>query len=160
MYDWIRGGNFKRTVNNIKRYHEHSGRKVVIVSTVSVYNWMHLPELIDYWTDIEGVDRISMSNLVTFPKYCSPCYLDVHHIEEGRNKLFDYLKDQNKISDTYYETDNLHLSGMNNILSVMQGDDDIKLIQDRMIQWIDFCLVARENNEDIYELAPYLEDYR
>jgi len=29
-----------------------------------------------------------------------------------------------------------------------------------MIQWIDFCLVARENNEDIYELAPYLEDYR
>ena len=160
MYDWIRGGNFKRTVNNIKRYHEHSGRKVVIVSTVSVYNWMHLPELIDYWKDIDGVDRISMANLVTFPKYCSPCYLDEHHIEEGRDKLFNYLKDWNKISDTYYETDNLHLSGMNNVLSVVQGDDDIKLIQERMIKWIDFCLVARENNEDIYELAPYLEDYR
>ena len=96
MYDWIRGGNFKKTVNNIKRYHEHSGRKVVIVSTVSVYNWMHLPELIDYWKTIEGVDRISMANLVTFPKYCSPCYLDEHHIEEGRNKLFDYLKDWDK----------------------------------------------------------------
>jgi hypothetical protein len=73
--------------------------------------------------------------------------------------LFDYLKDWNKISDTYYETDNLHLSGMNNVLSVVQGDDDVKLIQERMIQWIDFCLVARENNEDIYELAPYLREY-
>ena len=49
---------------------------------------------------------------------------------------------------------------MNNVLSVVQGDDDIKLIQERMIKWIDFCLVARENNEDIYELAPYLNDYR
>ena len=39
-------------------------------------------------------------------------------------------------------------------------ENDIKLIQERMIKWIDFCLVARENNEDIYELAPYLKEYR
>ena len=40
LYDWIRCGNFDKTINNINRYHVHSGRKVVIVSTVSVYNWM------------------------------------------------------------------------------------------------------------------------
>jgi hypothetical protein len=33
-------------------------------------------------------------------------------------------------------------------------------IRKRMVDWIDFCLVARENNEDIYELAPYLKEYR
>ncbi len=82
LYNWIRGGNFEKTVNNINRYYEYAKRKIVIVSTVSIYNWMHLPELIDYWKDIEGVSRISMANIVTFPMYCSPLYLPVHQIEE------------------------------------------------------------------------------
>ena len=31
--------------------------------------------------------------------------------------------------------------------------------QRRMIQWIDFCFIARNNDEDIYELSPYLKEY-
>ena len=38
----------------------------------------------------------------------------------------------------------------------VKGND---VIQKRMIEWIDFCLIARQNNEDIYELAPYLKEY-
>jgi len=30
----------------------------------------------------------------------------------------------------------------------------------RMMDWIDFCLIARQNNEDIFELAPYLNEYK
>ena len=36
---------------------------------------------------------------------------------------------------------------------------NIRVIQKRMIEWIDFCLIVRQNNEDIYELAPYLKEY-
>lgn len=160
MYDWIRGGNFKRTVNNIKRYHAVAGRKPVIVSTISIYNWMHLPELIDFWKDIEGIDRISMANLVTFPKYCSPLYLHQRHIQEGLNNFFNYLKSYKKENDHLYTSDKLVVSGVNNILSVQPETAGRGTVQRRMGEWIDFCLVARENNEDIYDLAPYLREYR
>ena len=29
-----------------------------------------------------------------------------------------------------------------------------------MMKWIDYCLIARFNNEDIFELAPYLMEYK
>ncbi len=166
MYDWVRGGNFKRTVNNIKRYHEHSGRKVVIVSTVSVYNWMHLPELIDYWKDIDGVDRISMANMVTFPKYCSPLYLKDKHIQEGLDKFYNYLNSDPWVFNEHhqaYHQPKLTAHGLGNMNSVQPGLfslDEKFIIQNRMTKWIDFCQVARENNEDIYELAPYLREYK
>lgn len=164
MYDWIRGGNFKKTINNINRYHAVAGRDVIVVSTVSVYNWMHLAELIDYFIDVPGVPRVSMANLVTYPKYCSPNWLTLGHQEEGKKKLFNYLESKfTQVADHYWRHDKLDLSNTNNVLSV-EPEVDIyngtNKIRKRMIQWIDFCLVARENNEDIYELAPYLEDYR
>ena len=164
MYNWIRGGDFKKTVNNIHRYHAVEGRKIVIVSTVSIYNWMHLPELIHYWRDVEGVDRISMANIVTFPKYCSPLYLHSYHIQEGLDKFFDYLKDHKyKESDpSLYLSDKLVVSGVNNMLSISPkqiDQNDKRVIQRRMIDWIDFCLIARQNEEDIYDLAPYLKSY-
>jgi MoaA/NifB/PqqE/SkfB family radical SAM enzyme len=164
MYDWIRGGNFQKTINNIKRYHKYAGRHVIVVSTVSVYNWMHLSELIDYFIDVPGVPRISMANLVTFPKYCSPNFLTIQHQEEGKKNLFDYLESKfTKRSDTYWVSDKLHVSNLNNVMSVETAIDPFKTpveIRKRMIEWIDFCLVARENNEDIYELAPYLKEYK
>jgi len=124
---------------------------------------MHLPELIDYWRDVDGVDRISMANMVTFPKYCSPLYLHNHHIEEGLNKFFEYLDSKyTKSNDSLYHSDKLLVSGINNMLSVkpdFEADEKPKW-QDRMVKWIDYCHVARENNEDIWELAPYLQEYR
>ena len=163
LYDWIRGGNFDKTVDNINRYHNKAGRIVVIVSTVSIYNWMHLPELIDFWKDIPGVHRISMANLVTFPKYCSPLYLDEHDIDQGIDNLMDYLKDWEKCNDDYYRSDKLDLSNLNNVFSTKKKITDVlerKVIQNRMSEWIDYCLVARQNDEDIYELAPYLQRYK
>lgn len=160
LYNWIRGGNFKKTVNNINRYHKYAGRKVVIVSTVSIYNWMHLPELIDYWKNIDGVDRISMANMVTFPKYCSPLYLHNFYITKGLHNFFTYLESYEKINDELYKSDNLMVSGINNMLSVKTNIEEYSkpMIQRRMIEWINFCHVARENNEDIFDLAPYLKD--
>jgi len=163
LYNWIRGGNFEKTVDNINRYHAKEGRKVVVVSTISIYNWMNIVELIDYWKQVPGVDRISMANLVTFPKYCSPLYLYEHHIEEGLKKVFTYLEKYDKINSTYYRSNDLHISGVNNLLSVKptidrwEGNEEIR---NRMMQWIDFCLISRFNDEDIFEMAPYLNEYK
>ena len=160
LYNWIRGGNFEKTVNNINRYYEYAKRKIVIVSTVSIYNWMHLPELIDYWKDIEGVSRISMANIVTFPMYCSPLYLPVHQIEEGKKKFFDYLESYDYVEKhDIYKTDNLMVSGIGNMRSIEPTTDPkIEEIRERMLKWIDFCLIARMNDEDIFKLAPHLNN--
>ncbi len=164
LYDWIRGGHFDKTVDNINRYHAYGGRDVIIVATISIYNWMHVPDLIDYWKDIKGVPRISMANLVTFPKYCSPLYLHKHHIKEGLDKIYSYInKNFTKRSDEYYTSDVLNVSGMNNINSVVYTIDKLigkDAMHKRMMDWIDFCLIARQNNEDIFELAPYLNEYK
>jgi len=160
LYNWIRGGNFEKTVNNINRYYEYAKRKIVIVSTVSIYNWMHLPELIDYWKDIEGVARISMANIVTFPKYCSPLYLPVEQIREGKKLFFDYLNDYDYDSKhNIYRSDNLLVSGINNMESIHPPQDYNTIeIRKRMLKWIDFCLIARMNDEDIFELSPHLKE--
>jgi len=163
LYNWIRGGNFEKTINNIDRYHKVEKRPVIVVSTISIYNWMNIIDLIEFFKDIKGVPRISMANLVTFPKYCSPLYLHPHHIEEGLNKVHKYLQSYKKVSDSYYSSDKLDVSGVNNIDSVKpyhSNQNDNSLIQKRMMKWIDFCLISRFNNEDIFELAPYLKQYK
>jgi MoaA/NifB/PqqE/SkfB family radical SAM enzyme len=163
LYDWIRGGHFDKTVDNINRYHSYGGRDVMIVATISIYNWMHVTDLIDYWKDIKGVPRINIANLVTFPKYCSPLYLKPHHIKEGKDKIYKYLNNNfTKRSDSYYTSDELIVMGINNINSVVHTIDDIGIdaMHERMIDWINFSLIARQNNEDIFELAPYLNEYK
>jgi organic radical activating enzyme len=159
LYDWIRGGHFNKTVDNINKYHEYAGRIVIVFGTISIYNWMHIPELIEFWRDIKGVPRINMGNIVTYPKYCSPLYLKPKHITEGLNKVHEYL-DKNFVKRDYdfYTSDGLNVRGMINIDSVKPEATD-KNIHKQMMEWIDFCLIARQNNENIFELAPYLKEY-
>ena len=162
LYDWIRGGNFEKTINNINRYHAVEGRQVLPAVCISIYNWMNIVELIDFFKPMKAVPMVGLANLVTFPKYCSPLYLYPRHIKEGLDKFYNYLKGYKKITEKSYKCDDLIISGVNNIKSVKYTEDFLgnDVIQKRMIDWIDFCLIARQNNEDIYELAPYLKEYK
>jgi len=162
LYDWIRGGNFEKTINNIERYHNVEKRQVIPVVTISIYNWMNIIDLIEFFRNIKGVPRISMANLVTFPKYCSPLYLHPHHIKEGLDKFYNYLNSYKKVNDSLYASETLYINGVNNINSVKHTIDYLgnHIIQKRMMEWIDFCLIARNNDEDIFELAPYLKEYK
>ena len=103
-----------------------------------------------------------MANLVTFPKYCSPLYLHPHHIKEGLDKFYNYLNSYKKVNDSLYTSETLYINGVNNINSVKHTIDYLgnHIIQKRMMEWIDFCLIARNNDEDIFELAPYLKEYK
>ena len=174
LYNWIRGGNFDKTVNNIKRYHEYAGRYIEIVATISIYNWMDIDKLIDYWIDIPGIHRFGTANMVTFPKYCSPLHLYEHHIKEGQEKLSSYLNSKFTKVDTSnnfgkiahrssYINDKLHVFDVNNVMSVKLTEDEWTsndIIRSRMMEWINFCLVVRQNDEDIFDLVPYLKEYR
>lgn len=128
-----------------------------------------MPELIEFWRNIEGVPRINLGNIVTFPKYCSPLYLKEKHIEEGYNRLQEYLKEYyiniDRInSGDFWKSPGIDVRGIENVRSVLpfkgvETREDPE-IHKQMMEWIDFCLVARQNNEDIFELAPYLKEYK
>ena len=135
---------------------------------------MDIDKLIDYWIDIPGIRRFGTANMVTFPKYCSPLHLYEHHIKEGQEKLSSYLNSKfTKVDTSYnfgkiahrssYINDKLHVFDVNNVMSVKLTEDEWTsndIIRSRMMEWINFCLVVRQNDEDIFDLVPYLKEYR
>ena len=106
-----------------------------------------------------------MANTVTFPKYCSPLHLYEYHIKAGQDKLLSYLNSnftqtRNKSS---YISDNLNVMNVNNVMSVKLTEDEWTsndIIRSRMMEWINYCLVVRQNDEDIFDLVPYLKEYK
>ncbi len=51
------------------------------------------------------------------------------------------------------------VSGIGNMRSIEPTTDPkIEEIRERMLKWIDFCLIARMNDEDIFKLAPHLNN--
>ena len=51
------------------------------------------------------------------------------------------------------------VSGIGNMRSIEPTTDPkVKEIRERMLKWIDFCLIARMNDEDIFELSPHLKE--
>jgi len=163
LYNWIRGGNFDQVVKNIERYNAFGGRTATIVTTVSIYNWMNLIDIIDYFKDNKAISIVTIANIVTYPKYCSPLYLHERHINEGLTKIRSYLNENFEQERDYFVGDDFYVGGVENLKSVIPTLDEyvgVGEMHKRMIDWIDFSLIARQNDEDIFELVPYLNEYR
>lgn len=89
VFNWIRGGDFKRVVNNMERYYDETGNKVDIVVTVSIYNFFSLEEIIEYFTDKEYVNYINCHNVVAWPVWSSPQILPTDIFE---NQMVKHMK--------------------------------------------------------------------
>ena len=71
VYDWIRGGNFLKTVETMEQYYHETGNKIQIGATISLYNFFHLEEIYWYFKDREFIDKIVFHNWAIMPKYVS-----------------------------------------------------------------------------------------
>jgi hypothetical protein len=69
VYDWIRGGRFKKTVENMERYYEVTGRKLNIGPFVSILNYFEIERIITYFVDKEYIDGIVFWNISAYPPY-------------------------------------------------------------------------------------------
>lgn len=81
-YDWIRGGNFDRTIDNMKSIYEQTGIKTTVIVTISVYNFHSLEKILDFFYNKEYCKFITMYNVVQSPEWCNPRFLDENDIEE------------------------------------------------------------------------------
>ena len=86
VFNWIRGGDFKRVVKNMERYYNETGNKVEIYVTVSIYNFFNLEEIIEYFYDKPYVKWIQCHNVVIWPAWSSPQILPIDIFENQMSK--------------------------------------------------------------------------
>lgn len=81
-YDWIRGGNFNQTVENLERWYDVTKKKVSIQPFVSVFNFFSLDKITDYFLSKPYVDSITIANIGYHPSYIKAQHLPKHMIFE------------------------------------------------------------------------------
>ena len=98
-YNWIRGGNFNKTVENLERWHEVTKKKIRINPFVSIFNFFSLDKIVDYFISKPYVTGVTISNIGTYPTYVKsqnlPGYIIAEQVEYYKTKFESY--DQSKI---------------------------------------------------------------
>jgi len=93
-YDWIRGGNFNQTVENLERWYDVTKKKIWIQPFVSIFNFFSLDKISDYFLSKPYIHGISMSNIGQYPSYIKaqhlPKYILFQKQEYYRTKFRKY----------------------------------------------------------------------
>ena len=87
VYDWIRGGNFNKTVETMEEYYKQTKNKLQIGATISLYNFFNLEDIYYYFKDKEYIDNIVFHNWAIMPKYVNCDLLPKDVFEERQTKL-------------------------------------------------------------------------
>jgi MoaA/NifB/PqqE/SkfB family radical SAM enzyme len=80
QYDWIRGSSFKKTIGNMDRYYEATGKKSNISISPTLYSIFNLKEAVEFFNTKDCVFEFNI-NHVTDPKYTSFNMLDKETLE-------------------------------------------------------------------------------
>jgi len=94
VYNWIRGGNFEKTVENAKKIYYESGHQLHPSTTISIYNFFSLDEIVGYFNNKQYVSWQQCYNVVDWPNWASVLYMpeDVFNeaMENNKNLLSKY----------------------------------------------------------------------
>jgi len=104
VYDWIRGGSFERTVKNMEKYYEVTGRQIDLVPFTSIQNYFHVEDIIDYFMDKDYVRTINFTNISVYPPYIKvqnlPTVIFDRRQDELKNILPQYQERMAKAGKT------------------------------------------------------------
>ena len=131
IFDWIRGGNFRRVVNNMEKYYNETGNKVDIVVTTSIYNFFSLEKIIEYFVDKKYVKFINCQNVVSWPEWASPRTLPADIFEEeiiNHMKISSKYKHKTGWGNYFQELDSIH-HNKNSIRDFYTYTDKMNLIR-------------------------------
>lgn len=88
VYDWIRGGNFEKTVSNMENFYNETGKTIQIGTTISLYNFYSLERIQEYFENKPYIHNIAYDNWVRRPLYSTALCLP----EDMFNKRLEELK--------------------------------------------------------------------
>lgn len=86
-YDWIRGGNFNQTLNNMQRFRYETGNQVTINVCVSLYNIFILRQIYDFFVDKSYASSVIFNNIVVYPDMLSPKLLTIGELDIALKKF-------------------------------------------------------------------------
>jgi len=97
IYDWIRGGNFKKMIENAERLYYESGHKIEPATTISIYNFFNLKEILDYFYDKPYVQWSQCYNAVEWPNWSSIKCLPKKAFDETMLNYKDIFRQYNRV---------------------------------------------------------------
>lgn len=110
-YDWIRGGNFKKVVENIEWFYQETGSLASINPCVSIYNIDHLREIWEYFKDKDFAKLYSIYNIVEQPEIHAPqSMLSQEEIDNTIARQFDDIRNEIDVDALYNIKSNLKSS--------------------------------------------------
>ena len=82
IFNWIRGGDFKRVDENIKRFHGETGLMCQISVTTSMFNFFSTNRILEYFYQRPEIKYFHHHNVVSYPEWCNPRFLPEEIFEE------------------------------------------------------------------------------
>ncbi len=153
QYEWIRSTPFEKTLHNIHKFHELSGRPISIVSTLSLHNFFTIDKLVDFFHKDPAVRHISISNPAGIYKYYQYRSLPsdlVRKQKKGYLKKFQIIKrDMERIGSSF----NFDLISLDETESIENDftEDDLK----QGLKWI-----SKINSLRGFELEDHVPELR
>jgi MoaA/NifB/PqqE/SkfB family radical SAM enzyme len=145
VYDWIRSTPFENTLKNMETYLRHTGSKVLVSSTVSLYTLWTLTETANALIDTNLIGHI-IYTYVFLPKYSSYEMIPQNKINQLVNGFF--------INKAYVE---------NSLF--FEKTERLKLLKhtatpvdyNNALRWIDY--INKLRGFDIYDYNPQLKEW-
>lgn len=110
IYEWIRGGSFNTTVNSMERFVKETGRKFLLGSTITAFNFFNLKDIIIHFehTNTSLIKSYAFTNIVNVPAWASPNMYPQEIIDENllnHIKYFNYFQTRPTIAykNLYYD---------------------------------------------------------
>ena len=100
VYDWIRGGNFEKTVSNMENFYNETGNTIQIGTTITLYNFYSLEKIQEYFENKPYIHNIAYDNWARGPLYSTALCLP----EDMFNKRLEELKQKINIVSIKWET--------------------------------------------------------
>lgn len=127
VYNWIRGGDFKKTVENAEKIYYECGHKIQPTTTITIYNFFSLIKIVDYFNDKSYVKWQHCYNVVDWPNWASVIHFPENIFDkamnDNKNVLPNYknvnyanlFKVENKYDKKIIDTAKKYTETMNNI---------------------------------------------
>ena len=82
IFNWIRGGDFKRVDENIKWFYKETGLMVQITVTTSTFNFFSTNRILEHFYQRPEIKFFQHHNVVSHPLWCNPRFLPEDVFEE------------------------------------------------------------------------------
>jgi MoaA/NifB/PqqE/SkfB family radical SAM enzyme len=129
VYNWIRSTDFKSVIHNMEKLFYETGIQLKITTTLSIYNYFQLPEIIDYFLDKPYVRFISYKNILRYPEASSITSLPEELFYEQKNKI---IKHNEKIKFSFNYEEKFYQDAFGQFKSVTPSKENKKIVFDHI----------------------------